>query len=274
MQIVFAILAGIIGVLIGGVINVLSDDLPARRNPQAPHYPDGTPRDPSAWLGITAFLTGQRDSRATSSEPDGSTSPARLRWRHPVVEIVTGVAFAVLAIAYYGDVRVWAYFGFVAIMILITVIDVEHRLILFNVIIPASAFALFIAAVAPDSQSDFKDYLLGAAVGFGMFFLLFLGGEVYVRIRGLNVVAFGFGDVMLAGLSGLILGWKAFLVASVLTILSGAAGSIIYMLGALIISRRSAWFKPLPYGPYIVFGTLMMLFARDEVREFLRMGYM
>ncbi len=273
MQIIAAILAGLAGIVIGGAINVLADDLPARRSPQRPHYPDGTPRPPLAWLGLTAFLSGQRDSRATSPEPAGSTSPARLSWRHPIIEIVMGLAYAALVIGYWGDVRLWAYFGYVAILALITVIDIEHRLILFVVIVPAALFALAMALFAPESQFALTDYLLGAALGFGMFFLLYLGGELYVRLRGLNVVAFGFGDVMLAGLSGLMLGWQPFIFASMLTIFAGAAGSLLYMVARIVTGHRAGWLKPLPYGPYIVFGTLMMLFARDEVQEFLRRGY-
>lgn len=274
MQIIVAVLAGVIGILIGGVINVLADDLPARRSPQRPQYPDGTPRPPSAWLGILAFATNQRESRATSPTPAGLTSPARLSWRHPLVEIIMGIAYTALVLAYDGDVRLWAYFGYVAILLLITVIDIEHRLILFAVIIPSALFALLMALVASEKQYAFSDYLIGAAVGFGLFFVLFLGGVLYVNLRGLNVVAFGFGDVMLAGLSGLILSWQPFIFAAVVTILAGAAGSLLYMVASLVVSRRSAWLKPLPYGPYIVIGTLLMLFAREEVREFLKLSYM
>ncbi len=285
MQIIFALIAGIVGVVVGGVINALADDLPARRNPRLPHYPDGTPRPPSAWLGITAFLTGQRapdsrarsDSRATSpsaaKEQAAPTSPARLRWRLPLVEIGMGAGYAALALSYYGEARLWAYFAYVAVLVLIAVIDIEHRLILFVVIIPSTLIALFFALVTPEDQFTFRDYLVGGAAGFGFFYVLYLGGAVYVRLRGLNVVAFGFGDVMLAGVCGLILSWQPMIFATVITILAGAAGSMLYMVASLIVGGRSAWLKPLPYGPYIVLGTLLMLFARDEVQEFLRLGY-
>lgn len=284
MQIIFAIIAGITGILVGGVINALADDLPARRNPRLPHYPDGTPRPPSAWLGLTAFLSGQREprkrdrrSRATSPDPAenpaGSTSPARLRWRHPLVEIVMGASYAVLVLSYYGEARLWAYFAYVAILVLIAVIDIEHRLILFVVIIPSTLIALFFALVAPEEQFTVRDYLVGGALGFGFFYVLYLGGAIYVRLRGLSVVAFGFGDVMLAGVAGLILSWQPMIFATVITIMAGAAGSLLYMIASLIVGGRSARLKPLPYGPYIVLGTLLMLFARDEVQEFLRLGY-
>jgi hypothetical protein len=96
------------------VLNILADDLPMRRTPSRPHYPDGTPRPPSAWLGIAAFLTGQREpppgAEARPASPAAppatphlatlkavsgracclSPQPRRLSWRYPLVEIVLG----------------------------------------------------------------------------------------------------------------------------------------------------------------------------------------
>ena len=266
MDALFILLAGLLGLLVGGVINALADDLPHHRPPRLPHYPDGTPRPLRAWLGLLAFLTGARAAQPTEPE----APPARLSWRHPLVEMVTALAFAGMAWAYADEPNLWAWFVYVAVLILVTVIDVEHRLILFAVIVPAALFALLVAALAPEDGHTFRDYALGGAVGFGVFFALYLGGEVYARARRLNVVAFGFGDVMLATLSGLMLGWQAFIFAAFIAVFAGAAGALVYVLGSMVVNRRSSWLKPLPYGPYIVFGTLIMLLARDEVRALLQ----
>jgi hypothetical protein len=39
------------------------------------------------------------------------------------------------------------------------------------------------------------------------------------------------------------------------------------------MGRRYEWFTPLPYGPYVVFGTLVMLMFRSEVADFLWTSY-
>jgi leader peptidase (prepilin peptidase)/N-methyltransferase len=267
MDIVIAIMAGLFGVLVGGVINVLADDLPARQTLSAPHYPDGAPRPVSAWLGIAAFLTGLRES------PGGAGEGARLSWRHPIVEIATGLAFAALALGFSDQSNVWAWFVYLAILLLITVIDVEHRLILFVVILPACAFALLVAALSPGEGKSFGEYALGGLAGFAVFFLMFLGGALFTLVSRNEEVAFGFGDVMLATLSGLILGWKGFIPAVTITVFAGAAGALIYVIGRSLIRRRYRWFTPLPYGPYIVLGTVLVLLFRDEVREVLRITY-
>ena len=289
MTIVIAILLGGVGILIGGVINILSDDLPARQKPQMPHYPDGTPRPPSAWLGVAAFLTGQRESPGTAAEsvendqatetdeadaPDMLSAAKRapskmLSWRHPVTELATGIGFAAMVLGFSDESNVWAWLVYFAIMVLVTVIDVEHRLILFVVMIPSCIFAILVAIISPDGDKSTSDYLYGGLAGFGVFFVMFLGGILFMALSRRKGVAFGFGDVMLATLSGLILGWQAFIVATWITVFAGAAGSLLYIIVQAIIGRRYKLFTPLPYGPYIVIGTLSVLMFGEQLKDLL-----
>jgi len=73
------VLTGLAGVIVGGVINVLADDLPHYRYPTIPRYSDGTARPISAWLGVSAFLLGKHIS------PSGT----QLSWRYPLTELST-----------------------------------------------------------------------------------------------------------------------------------------------------------------------------------------
>jgi len=98
---------------------------------------------------------------------------------------------------------------------------------------------------------------------------MFLGGGAFSALAGRDEVAFGFGDVMLATLSGFMLGWRAFIFASLITVFAGALGAVLYMVGRAMVGRQYKWFTPLPYGPYIVIGTLIMLMFRDEVARLL-----
>jgi leader peptidase (prepilin peptidase) / N-methyltransferase len=285
MNITLGIIAALVGLLGGGIINALADDLPGEDIPddlpdegtaadqpddkiqlRPPHYPDGAPRRPIAWLGVLAFLMGQRRS------PGG----AKLSWRHPITEIVTALLFAYVAVAYPFSASSLFWMGNLAILVLITVIDLEHRLILFVVVIPAYVYALIAALVYQTPEIPFKDYLIGGAVGFGVFFLMYLGGILFSRMaanaRGeeLEEVAFGYGDVMLATLSGLMLGWQALIFAITIAVFAGAAGAILYLLVRLIVKGRYEFFTALPYGQYIVLGTVIMMLWRDPVRAFIQ----
>ena len=153
MELVVAVVAGLGGLLVGGVLNALADDLPAPARVRLPHYPDGSPRPLKAWLGLTAFVLGKREGpSADPADPADEASPSplrpdRLSWRHPLLELATGLAFAGLTLAFAGEPALWAWYVYVAILLLITVIDIEHRLILFAIILPSCVFAVVVAAI-------------------------------------------------------------------------------------------------------------------------------
>jgi leader peptidase (prepilin peptidase)/N-methyltransferase len=72
-------------------------------------------------------------------------------------------------------------------------------------------------------------------------------------------VPFGFGDVNLAGLIGLAVGWPGVAVALVLGIFAAGAFSLAY-LAWMAARRRYAAFTPFPYGPFLVLGALAVYF--------------
>jgi prepilin signal peptidase PulO-like enzyme (type II secretory pathway) len=274
-DVVSVIVVGLIGLLIGGVVNVLSDDLPKRGSLKLPHYPDDTPRPFIAWLGLTAFLFGKRTS------PNG----AKLSWRHPITEISTAIAM-IVAMAATADaperttLQLVFWLAYMVIFVLITVIDVEHKLILFIVIIPSSVLAIIDALVTTPAirgpNPDLTNALIGGALGFAIFFLLYIGGYVFtyvmsqVRNEQIDEIAFGYGDVMLITFSGLILGWQSLIFAIFLAVFFGAFGAIFYLVIARLVRGRVTMFTALPYGPYIVAGTVIMLLFSSEVGQLLQ----
>lgn len=263
------ILLFLLGVIAGGVVNVLADDLPLRRRPRLPHYPDDTPRPVSGWLGLLAFALGQRRS------PAG----AALSWRHPLVELGTGALFALTFVQTVTRPEVNApqmafFLVYMALFMLITVIDLEHRLILFVVMIPSYVIALLDAALTP-LRPDLGSALLGGVLGFAVFFLFYVGGFAFTwligRLEGRQIseVAFGYGDVMLIALSGLILGPGPLLLTIFITVFLGAAGAILYLVVRRLRGKHTAMFTPLPYGQYIVIATVIMLLFSQQMRSVL-----
>lgn len=270
MPVATYLVCALIGLLVGGVVNVLADDLPRRRKPHwPPRYPDGSPRPPIAWLGVTAFLFGKRTA------PTGS----KLRWRYPLAELLTAGLMLLTLFATADDPRMTSlqlifWLAYMAIFALITVIDLEHRLILFVVIIPSALLAVA-DALLTDYGADLGQALIGGAVGFGVFFLLYMGGFLFVAVSGAlrghstNEVAFGYGDVMLITLSGLILGWQALIPTMFLTVFLGAFGALVWILSRFVSRSRYSLFTPLPYGQYIVIATIFLLLFATEFTAFL-----
>lgn len=303
-MLVSIILAIIIGILAGGVVNALSDDLPLRRKPRLPRYvpiskkmavhfrpTEENPKPPVdpqedderrpliAWLGITAFLFGKR----TSS--DGTVT---LNWRYPLTEIFTAFLMVLTVTATYNEpdmsiIQLIYWLGYMGILSLITIIDVEHKLILFVVIIPSCGFAFSDAVITQISGSinlvmsdpSLLDSVIGGIAGFVVFFLMYNGGFLFTYVMGkvqgqsINEVAFGYGDVMLATLSGLMLGWQALIFAIFITVFLGAFGALIYIATRAILGQKYSAYTALPYGPYIVAGTIIMLLYHSEVGKIL-----
>lgn len=263
-NLLFAIVAAPVGLLFGGIVNWLADNLPHHLRLYAPSYSDGTLRPRAAWFGLSAWLTHTRTA------PDGT----RLSWRYPLTEVAIALLFVYIALAYPVGVRSLFWMGNVVILTLITVIDLEHRLILFVVIIPACIYALIGSALS--GEVALRDYVIGGAAGFGLFFIIYLGGILFSVIaanaRGepLDEVAFGYGDVMLAMLAGLMLGWQALIFAMFITVFAGAVGAIVFLAIRLAMHGKYEMFTALPYGQYIVLGTLVMMLWREPIRAFLQ----
>ena len=108
--------------------------------------------------------------------------------------------------------------------------------------------------------------LTGGLAGAGSFYLLYLMGGVFARAmarargRPIDEVAFGFGDVTLAGLIGLIVGWPAVVLALLIGILAAGVFSLGHVLVSLLRRSYSA-FTPIPYGPFLILGASLVYYG-------------
>ncbi len=240
----------------GVLINALADSLPHRQTPRRPNCRAcGAPRPWLARSGVLAFVTRQRRC-VYCAHLDG--------WRAPVVEFACVVAGAWLLDR---NPQLWSVVRdglILAVFVLIVVIDVEHRLILLAVALPASVAIAVVQSLDP--QRGPVKTLVGGLVGFVTFYLLYLLGGLFARgiarARGRSIeeVAFGFGDVMLAMLIGVTVGWAGVVVALFLGILAAGLFSLAYIL-VMLGRRRYTAFLPIPYGPFMVLGALLVYFG-------------
>ncbi|GAB4408717.1 MAG: hypothetical protein Kow00123_21890 [Anaerolineales bacterium] len=169
--------------------------------------------------------------------------------RAPLVEIATAAVFAFLAWRYGVGVQFAFMALYFAVLILVAVTDLEHRLILDLVTFPAMAIALIGSFFMPNMTP--VKALIGGAIGFGLFYVLAIAS------RG----GLGGGDVTLMGFVGLATGFPVVLVAILAGILLGGLGA-----GAMLALRRVGRKSTIAYGPYLVLGAA---FALLYGREFL-----
>jgi leader peptidase (prepilin peptidase)/N-methyltransferase len=162
------------------------------------------------------------------------------------------------------------YFG------IITVIDLEHRLILHPTSLAGAILGLIVGTLI-HSRADglfvgVVKSLLGGLFGFGIMFLLYQLGTLVARFRARKMQAagqaddeeeaLGYGDVYLAGVLGLMLGWPFIWNALLLGVLLGGVISFLFIFALLVRRRYSseALMTFVPYGPYFIIGAFYMLF--------------
>lgn len=232
-------LFALLGLLVGGLINQLGSDLPARRGLTRPHCPYcARGRSWWQWLSVLAYLVGR--SRCPSCN-------AQIKLRHPLVEIGLAVTFGYLWALLGPSVKLAIYLVYSAIFTLILITDIERRLILNVVTYPAILLAIVASFFTPGMT--WRSSLTGGAIAFLLFFGVGLVGNA---IFGSG--ALGGGDVKLAAFVGLITGFPLVIEAVVLTILIGAAISF----GLLVIRARSLR-DHVPYGPFLIAGAAITL---------------
>jgi leader peptidase (prepilin peptidase)/N-methyltransferase len=165
---------------------------------------------------------------------------------------------------------VLVYFG------IVTVIDLEHRLILHRTSLAGAVLGLivgtYIHSKTHNLLSGVGTSLLGGLFGFGVMFLIYQLGTIVARYRARKLQAagqaddeeeaFGGGDVYLAGVIGLMIGWPYIWEALVRGVLLGALVSVVLVL-ALLVQRRyssEALMTFIPYGPYFIISAFYVLF--------------
>ncbi|MCK5316124.1 MAG: prepilin peptidase [Anaerolineales bacterium] len=252
-MIVFLILLA--GFVSGMLVNYLADVLPLRRRLTKPFCL--TCEDEQNWANYLIWprhcpSCGHRRSRRTWIVEILYVSASLWLWLSPPSNFNFTIGLILLI-----------YFG------IVTVIDLEYRLILHPVSLFGAALGLFIGIYLHGVKST----LLGGVVGFSVMFLLYYLGILFMRWlsrrRGEiaeDEEAIGFGDVNLSGVIGLLLGWPGIVAGLILTILLAGVVSFIYLLFQLI-SRRYQAFMAIPYGPFLVASAVILLYFIDTFKE-------
>ncbi|MBI4674656.1 MAG: prepilin peptidase [Chloroflexi bacterium] len=275
----FTFLYALVGIFVGMVINRAADNLPppARRSlwvtPRCPYC--DTPRSILEQSGIVSFVL-RRDKCHNCAAP--------LSLRAPLVEICAAMLFAFLANRYPLGIYLALVSFFAAALLLVAVIDIEHKLILNVVTLPTTLLAILASPILLDglwftiggvTLSSFGLSLAGAVTGYlltlGIYYLgvLFLIVVNRGRRQKINTVAFGMGDVKLMGLLGALVGVPAIFYVLVCAALLGGVGAALVILFRLVTRRGYSAFMAISYGPYLILAGGAFLIFGPELFAFL-----
>jgi leader peptidase (prepilin peptidase)/N-methyltransferase len=182
-----------------------------------------------------------------ASEPREPSGWALVRALPPQRQFAVAALSAALAIGCFvrfgfgGRALVSAVFA--SVLVLLTAIDLDRRLIPNAIVLPALAFVL-LAQIAffPDLTLEWLVASLGAALFFFLPLLIYPAGM-------------GMGDVKLAALLGAALG-KAVVLALVAGLLTVSAVAVVILVREGLSARK----KAIAFGPFLAFGGLLALF--------------
>jgi prepilin signal peptidase PulO-like enzyme (type II secretory pathway) len=168
----------------------------------------------------------------------------KISWQYPLVELATGSLF-VLCFLFQLP---YFLFLIVCFLIVIFVYDLKHYLIPDKIIYPAIVITLIYNLLRLNLEPEsFSLSVFWAALGAAAFF-----GAIVLVSHGKWM---GVGDIKLGFLIGLLLGWPSILVALFLAFMTGAIIGI-----GLILSNKKTLKSEVPFGPFLVTGTLVALF--------------
>lgn len=168
--------------------------------------------------------------------------------RYPLVELGTGLLFAAMAWRFGLSWELPAYLYFAAIAVALALIDLDTRRLPNVITLPSYAVAgalLLLPAVLDGSWDAYLRAWLGGLALFAFYFLL-----AFIYPAGM-----GFGDVKLAGVIGLYLGWLGWgsvLVGAFLGFLLGAVVGV-----ALIVFGSAGRKSAIPFGPFMLAGAFI-----------------
>ncbi|HTM20601.1 MAG TPA: prepilin peptidase [Kofleriaceae bacterium] len=198
--------------------------------------------------------------------------------RYLLVEAATGMLFVAawyfcIVVAFPGEplslrtMRFTIYAAFLLVMVVITFIDLDHKLILDKVTYPSIAAFYGLGLLLP--ERTWWDGLVGAAVGYGLVRLI---ADGYYYLTGRE--GMGYGDGKLLAVIGALFGWQA--VAAALVV-GSVTGSIIGIAVLLVLRARkpppegeSLRHAELPFGPFLVAGAVVYLFLHPQIAVGLR----
>jgi leader peptidase (prepilin peptidase)/N-methyltransferase len=176
--------------------------------------------------------------------------------RYIFVELGTAALFAGLAarLGYNWDLP--AFLVLFAGLLSLACIDLEHLLLPKNVVYPVLILVALLLVVASADSGDWHRLMVAAIGSVAWYALFFIINLASPRIL-------GFGDVRLALLLGLGLGWFGWRFVVIGFFAANVIGAVIGL--TLIATKRMSHDQPIPYAVFLAMGTAVAVFAGPEI---------
>lgn len=241
-MIIYPLIYGLLGVMIGSFLNVCIDRLPDGQS--IVHPPSHCPscqRSLQVYelIPILSYLILGGRCR---------TCGEKISPRVFLVELGTGLLFALIWLKFGLSTETLLISLYSSLLIVMGVIDLEHQRILNVLVYPAIILGLL--TIPLNSEGSFWLQLLGGGIGFGVLFLL----------AAVSPGAMGYGDVKLILFIGLIVGYPDILLVLFSSFVLGGM-----VAGFLLLTKQVSRKDPIAFGPYLALGGILTLLYGEAI---------
>lgn len=176
------------------------------------------------------------------------TCGGKISFRYFLVESLSALLYLALFYHFGLDWRLLPALALASALLAVSFIDLDHYIIPNKITYPGILAGLAFSFLP--GHPDYKEAIGGLVLGWGLFhFLAWVSPYVFKK------EALGFGDVKLAAMLGVFLGWKALLFTIFLASLLGASIGVAWQ----VFSNRNTQ-DPIPFGPFLAAGAIFSLF--------------
>ena len=242
--------AGLLGLVVGSFLNVVIHRVPRDESLLRPGSHCPSCQAPlRAWQNVPVLSWLLLRGRCAAC-------PALISVRYPLVEAGTAVLFVAVTAHFGLSPALPAYLYLAAIAIPLAMIDIDVHRLPDAIVLPSYAVAAVLLIVAAVPDSDWG----AIARGLAAMALLFTAYWVLARVKPGGM---GAGDVKLAGLLGLYLGWLGWSAVAIGSFAGFLIGGTFGM--ALLSTGRAHRKTRIPFGPAMLAGALVAVFAAPAI---------
>lgn len=170
--------------------------------------------------------------------------------QYPVIELVTALGY--LGISQYipfGIVYILSAIIFSSSLVLFMA-DYKYQILPDEMVLLGSLAAFFLMIISYPT-ANWLSYFASSVGAMGFFYILWFG----TKGKGM-----GFGDVKLAGMMGLVLGFPSIVFSLYIAFLTGATVGVI-----LILAKNKSLKSKIAFGPFMIFGLLIAIICNRQL---------
>jgi leader peptidase (prepilin peptidase)/N-methyltransferase len=191
---------------------------------------------------------------------------APIHWRYPLVEAITAVLFAAVALVHGWTGILPALLVITWSAVVATAIDLEFRIIPNRMTYPLAPIMFVLVTFAAVVDGQWGDWTRAVVAGVAIPVVMFLFSYAFELLRGKPGI--GMGDIKWAPSLALAVGYLGtwhLVIWFYGTIISGGVIAI-----GLVLAGRARMASRIPYGPYLAAGAMLAILAGEPIAAWLQ----